>query len=43
MNAAVVERLVRLDLLYGISALALLATLIAFSGNGRAQAQPVLD
>ncbi|HFT2151933.1 TPA: hypothetical protein RG902_000456, partial [Pseudomonas aeruginosa] len=24
-------------------ALALLATLIAFSGNGRAQAQPVLD
>ncbi|HFL7764257.1 hypothetical protein, partial [Pseudomonas aeruginosa] len=25
------------------AALALLATLIAFSGNGRAQAQPVLD
>ncbi|MGR6262971.1 hypothetical protein, partial [Pseudomonas aeruginosa] len=25
------------------SRLALLATLIAFSGNGRAQAQPVLD
>lgn len=26
-----------------LAALALLATLIAFSGNGRAQAQPVLD
>ena len=47
MNAAVVERLVRLDLLYGISALALLATGLArtwwgMKGAGWYWSQPLL-